>query len=133
MLDNITISQVKEILAMFGGLQGAQPVQPVKAPNPVVGQYCIARCYAAGVHAGIVVSVDGSTAVLKHSRRLWSWTAQEGIALSGVAQHGIKAEESKLDTVNPIIYLTEVCELIPCSMKAMISINGEVLHPSSAG
>jgi hypothetical protein len=53
---------------------------------------------------------------------LWSWTAKDGIALSGVAQHGIK--EGKVDAVNPDIFLTGVCETIPCSKKAEESIDG---------
>lgn len=117
-IDNLTFGELKQIAALFSG---AQPAIQVK--NPVVGQYCIARCYSAGVHAGEVVSVDGENVILKNSRRLWSWKASDGIALSGVAQHGIKTDDSKIDTENPLIYLTGVCELIPCSKKAKESIN----------
>lgn len=90
--------------------------------HPFIGKYVIARCYAAGVHAGEVVSVDGENVILKNSRRLWNWEAQDGIALSGVAQHGIKPG-CKIDTLNPVIYLTGVCELIPTTDKARESIN----------
>ncbi len=79
--------------------------------HPFVGAYVIARCYAAGVHAGTVQSVDGENVILSNSVRLWSWKANDGVALSGVAQHGLKS--GKLDSVNPVIYLTGVCELIP--------------------
>lgn len=89
----------------------------------IIGKYCIARCYSAGVHAGTVVSVDGENVVLKDSRRLWSWKAKDGLALSGVAQAGLAASNSKLDVMNPVIYLTGVCELIPCSDQAKESIN----------
>jgi hypothetical protein len=116
-IDNLTFGELKQIAAMFAGQQST-----AKPANPVVGEYCIARCYSAGVHAGEVVSVDGENVVLKDSRRLWSWKAQDGIALSGVAQHGIKSE-CKIDVSNPVIYLTGVCELIPCTKKAKESIN----------
>ena len=116
-IDNLTFSELKQIAAMFGQQTSEKPA------NPVVGKYCIARCYSAGVHAGEVVSVDGENVILKDSRRLWSWTAQGGIALSGVAQHGVKSSECKIDSVNPLIYLTGVCELIPCTEKAKGSIN----------
>ena len=116
-IDNLTLGELKQIAAMFAGQQSA-----AKPANQVIGEYCIARCYAAGVHAGIVESVDGENVVLKDSRRLWSWKAQDGIALSGVAQNGIKSE-CKIDVNNPIIYLTGVCELIPCTAKAKESIN----------
>ena len=117
-IDNLTFGELKQIAAMFG----SQAVTTT-AKNPTIGEYCIARCYSAGVHAGEVVSVDGENVVLKDSRRLWSWQAQDGIALSGVAQHGVKSKECKIDVLNPFIYLTGVCELIPCTKKAKESIN----------
>ena len=117
-IDNLTFGELKQIAAIFASQQPA-----AKPANPVVGEYCIARCYSAGVHAGEVVSVDGENVILKDSRRLWSWTAQDGIALSGVAQAGVKSSECKIDVVNPLIYLTGVCELIPCTKNAKESIN----------
>lgn len=117
-INDLTIGQVKELAAMFSGQS-----EKAESAHPFVGQYVIARCYAAGVHAGFVVRVDGDNVILKDSTRLWSWKAKDGIALSGVAQHGIKSD-SKLDAINPLIYLTGVCELIPCSEKAKESIYG---------
>lgn len=117
-IDNLTFGEIKQICGMFNNMQSAVP-----ATNPVIGKYCIARCYAAGVHAGEVVSVEGEIVVLKNSRRLWSWKAAAGVALSGLAQTGLINNESKVDILNPIIYLTGVCELIPCSEKARESIN----------
>lgn len=92
-----------------------------QAEHPFVGKYAICRCYAAGVHAGKVVSVDGDKVILHNSRRLWSWKAADGVALSGVAQHGLIG--GKIDTANPEIYLTGVVEVIPCSQKSEDSIN----------
>lgn len=117
-IDQMTFGDLKQIAAMFG-TSGA-----TTKPHPLVGKYVIARCYAAGVHAGTVESVDGENVILRESIRLWSWKAADGVALSGVAQNGIQRDKCKLDSVNPIIYLTGVCELIPCSEKARGSING---------
>ena len=117
-IEDMTIGQAKQIAAMFGATNHQQ-----STTNPVIGQYCIARCYAAGVHAGEVVSVDGENVVLKDSRRLWSWKAKDGVALSGVAQHGVHSAECNIDTLNPLIYITGVCELIPCTRAAKDSIN----------
>ena len=119
--DNLTLKEIRELIAMFGNAKTAQG----NIANPVIGKFCIARCYSAGVHAGIVESVDGENVVLKDSRRLWSWKADEGVALSGVAQNGIIAGQSKVDVLNPVIYLTGVCELIPCTTKAVESINAK--------
>lgn len=117
-INDLTIGQAKELAALFATTAATTPTTE---PHPFVGKFVIARCYAAGVHTGEVVSVDGDTVILKNSRRLWSWKAQDGIALSGVAQHGIKGD-SKVDSSNPEIYLTGVCELIPCSEKSKASI-----------
>ena len=114
-INDLTIGQAKELAAMFAG----QAVSAA-APHPFVGKYCICRCSAAGVHAGEVVSVSGDTVILRNSRRLWSWQARDGVALSGVAQNGLAG--GKIDTVNPEIWLSGVCEIIPCSAKARGSI-----------
>lgn len=119
-IDNLTIAQAREIAGMFCPQPGAFPAST--KPHPFLGLYVIARCYSAGVHAGEVVSVDGENVVLKNSRRLWSWKAKDGVALSGVAQAGLTADKSKVDMMNPTIYLTGVCELIPCSKRAKESI-----------
>lgn len=119
-IDQLTIGDAKQLAALFG----AQAASVAKPEHPMVGKYCIARCYSAGVHAGEVVSVDGENVILKDSRRLWSWKANDGVALSGVAQSGIQ-KGCKLDSVNPEIYLTGVCELIPCADKAKESINAK--------
>lgn len=115
-IDNLTFGELKQITAMFGAQQ------PSAKPHPMVGKYVIARCYAAGVHAGTVESVDGENVILSNSRRLWSWKAANGVALSGVAQHGLKSG-SKLDVVNPLLYLTGVCELIPTVSGVSEAIN----------
>lgn len=116
-IDNMTYGELKQIAAMFNVAQ-----TPV-TQHPFIGKYVIARCYSAGVHAGEVVSVDGENVILKKSKRLWSWKASNGVALSGVAQTGIKSG-CKVDVENPEIALTGVCELIPCSATAKESIDG---------
>lgn len=115
-IDNLTFGQLKQIAAM------SAPA-PVTA-HPFVGQYVLVRCHSAGVHAGVLVSQDGDRAVLRDSRRLWSWSSVSGVALSGVAQAGINRTKSKVDTINPAIALTGVIETIPCTAAAQESIHG---------
>jgi hypothetical protein len=117
-IDTLTVAELKQIAAVAAsmGLASNAAVSPAlqssSIGNTLIGKYVIARCYSAGVHAGTVERVDGENVILSNSRRLWSWKAADGAALSGVAQHGIKSG-SKLDVVNPLLYLTGVCELIP--------------------
>lgn len=118
-INDLTFGEIKEIVAMFG-----DNIIAIVPKHPMIGKFVIARCYSAGVHAGEVVSIDGENVILKNSKRLWSWKAKDGLALSAVAQNGLNIEKSKLDVNNPEIYLTGVCELIPCSEIAKGSING---------
>jgi hypothetical protein len=125
-INDLTVGQAKELAALFSNVATIETIQGEfikSAPHPFVGKYVIARCYAAGVHAGEVVSVEGENVILKNSRRLWSWKAKDGVALSGVAQAGLKDGSSKLDILNPEIYLSGVCELIPCAAGVKESIN----------
>jgi len=115
--DELTLGQVKQIKALLGLVDAPA----VAVPHPFIGKYVLCRCYAAGVHVGELVALDGERAILKNSRRLWYWKAKQGIALSGVAQFGL-ANGSKIDTLNPEIALSGVIEIIPMAEAARESI-----------
>lgn len=94
-------------------------------PHPFEGRYVVCRCTMAGVHAGVLVTQVGQNVLLHDSRRLWSWEANSGSALSGVAMSGLKAGgANNLDTRLPEIQLTDVIETIPCTSAARASIDG---------
>lgn len=112
-IENLTLKQIRQIAQLAGGAETKQ--------HPFVGKHVICRCHSAGVHAGILISQNGDQAVLKYSRRLWQWVANDGIALSGLAVNGLKS--GKIDTMLPEIALTGVCETIPTSEMARDSIN----------
>lgn len=114
-INDLTIYQAKELISMFGQ-------ESAKKPHPFVGEYVILRCYSAGVHAGVLLSQDGDLAVLGDARRLWSWKARGGVALSGLSQYGL--DSGKIDTKVPRIAITGVIETIPCSIVARESIDG---------
>ena len=96
-----------------------------RANHPFIGRHVIARCSGAGVHAGVLVAAhgDGGSVILKDARRLWRWRAKDGVALSGVAMHGIVADDSIVDTLVPEIALVGVVELIPTTEVARESID----------
>jgi hypothetical protein len=118
-IDMLTIAQAREIAAKFPAPAAAPAAAPTA--HPMVGRYVILRCFSAGVHAGILVAQTGDQAVLRDSRRLWSWKARAGVALSGLAVNGL--ESGKIDTLLPEIALTGVIETIPCSEVARETIN----------
>ena len=115
-IDNLTLGQLKEISDLFSNRRISAK------PHPFIGKYVIARCGAAGVHAGTLVSAEGDSVILSGSRRLWHFKAAGGVALSGVANFGIKSG-SKLDSPNEEIALFGVCELIPATTVAKELIN----------
>lgn len=120
-IEDMTIGQIKEV-ARVAAAMGCGNTQAFQSASPMIGKYCIVRTYSAGVHAGTVVSRDGDIVVLKNSRRLWSWKAKEGVALSGLAVSGLAS--GKVDTALPEIELIGAIELIPASAKAQESIHG---------
>lgn len=87
----------------------------------LVGKYVIVRCYSAGVHAGNLVHQDRDVVLLRNSRRLWSWRAKSGVALSGVAVHGLGAN-CKIDSEVELIRLTGAIETIKCSEASEAAI-----------
>ena len=90
------------------------------APEVDGMKYCVIRTYSAGVHIGYVKSRNSQDMILLNSRRLWNWT--EGASLSQVAMEGCKS--NKFAMTLPEIELTDVIEVIPCSGKAKIVLDG---------
>lgn len=95
----------------------------------IVGQHVIIRSYSSGVFAGVVKAAEasgpGRTRVsLQDSRRLWLWKAEKGIALSGVAQHGLVASASKIDSEIAHHVIDDVIEILPTTETAKESIDG---------
>ena len=62
-----------------------------KNKNPLIGKPVIIRANVAGVHAGILDSVDGTTAILKSAYRLWRvYTRDKSGSISDIAANGLK-------------------------------------------
>jgi len=110
----ISIQELLSFLQTSSGVH-AQPTDnpPVQA-NVNIGNFVIIRCEAAGVHCGILDSVDGDTVTLSKSQRLWRWHAKAGVALSGLAVHGLdSSKDNIIDTLIDNIMLRNWCEIIP--------------------
>ena len=82
----------------------------------MIGQFCLVRTYSAGVHAGIVESIQGTQVILKDATRLWQWQkgTKGSLSLSAIAIHGA-GNQSRIDGPVPAILLTQAVEVIPCS------------------
>jgi hypothetical protein len=119
-IENMTIKEVREIMALLGNIAKTPSTTPSRVECD--GRPVIVRARDAGVHYGKLVGYEGRTVWLTDSRRLWSWAANSGIALSGVAMTGVNKSKSKVDVVVPNITILDACEIIDCSDAAIKSI-----------
>lgn len=83
--------------------------------------YVIVRTYSAGVHAGVLVTLNGQEVELADSRRIWKW---EGAAsLSGLAVHGTSRPDACMfPAAVPSIVLTQAIEIITTTPAGEASI-----------
>ena len=79
----------------------------------------LVRTWGAGVHFGTLHSEDHKRVVLIDCRRIWSWDGAN--TLHELSQYGLK-HTSKVSVAIPTITLTDAVELIPCSDKAVRTI-----------
>lgn len=87
----------------------------------MISKYVVVRTSEAGVHAGILDSVEGSTVVLKDSRRIWYWAG--AATLSELAMQGTsKPFECKFPMAVEEIMLLGAIEVIPTTAEAELSI-----------
>lgn len=115
-LNEMSFKDVAAIVALLNGNSHSS--------NDVLqGKYVIVRCYSAGVHAGTLVQQDKDVVLLKDARRLWNWKARQGVALNGVAAHGIQSG-CKIDESVDLVRLTGVIETISATEVAKESIHG---------
>lgn len=89
------------------------------------GKKCIVRCDRAGVFFAEVTYFDSATqcADLKDARRLWYWDG--AASLSQLAVDGVCAPQNcKFTLAVPTMTVLGVIEIIPCTEKAIKSIDG---------
>jgi len=127
-IDNLTYGQLKEIAALFSGMNTQVPfVMPHSTLEPTftphIGKRCIVRTYASGVFLGEVVAQSGRMVELKNSRRLWSWKAADGISLSAVAVNGVDPSNCRFPVAVPAMTVLDALEIIPACEKCLKSID----------
>lgn len=76
------------------------------------------RTYSAGVHVGTPVGkLKGKEITLKNAHRIWRWRGAN--TLHELSQEGAdEKEHTRVSEVVPSITLTEVIEMMPCSVDA---------------
>lgn len=88
----------------------------------MIGEFCVVRTFSAGVHMGIVKECNGTAVLLADARRLWRWRGAN--TLHEVSQAGV-GQGSRISKPVPLILLTQVIEVIPCSLFARKSLESD--------
>lgn len=87
------------------------------------GKKVVVRGYQSGVFFGTLVDRNGQEVELKECRNIWSWkgaTNLNQIAVDGIAI----LEQSRISMAVNSIILTDICEIIPLSDKAIKNLEG---------
>ena len=91
--------------------------------NCQLGEKVIIRTYSAGVWFGTLDQKSGKEVIITKARRMYRWWCAKSISLSGVAEHGINQEESKICPAVDKVWL-EAIEIITLKPIAIESIEG---------
>lgn len=95
----------------------------VKIMQNYEGKKVLVRGVQSGVHFGELVSRDKQDVEMKNVRNLWRWNGAN--TLLDLAENGVqKPKDCKFSNYVESIVLTEICEIVPCSEKAIKSIEG---------
>lgn len=88
-----------------------------------VGKKVLVRGIQSGVYFGELVSQDKQEVEMKNVRNLWRWSGAN--TLLDLAENGAKnTTECRFSNQINSIILTDVCEIAPCSEKAVKNIEG---------
>lgn len=86
-------------------------------------KFYIVRTNRAGVFFAKIENIEGDVAELSEARRLWYWDG--AASLSQMALEGVKRPDNCKFTVTvPAMTVLGVIEIIPCTDKAVASIEG---------
>ena len=88
-----------------------------------IGKKVIIRGNRSGVEFGTLVAQEGQEVTLKNARRIWYWDG--AASLSQLAKDGTsKPENCKFTVFVDSITILDAIEIIPCTVKAIKSIEG---------
>lgn len=86
-----------------------------------IGKKVLVRAYEAGVYFGTLAEKEGNEVTLKNVRNIWRWEGAN--CLSQIANDGV-AFSSKLSPVVEEMVILNVCQIIPCTDKAISNLEG---------
>jgi hypothetical protein len=89
-----------------------------------VGKTVLVRDHRAGVHVGVLVSLDlaSKSCVLRDARKVWYWSG--AASCHGIAANGLSHAESKVAPVVAAVVSCDVVEIVLCSEAGAASVMG---------
>ena len=97
----------------------------------MIGKKVIVRANVAGVHAGILESVEGTTVLLKDAYRLWRvYTRDKSGSISDIAANGLmEGKEHQIGTrLNSVLIVNpnglEIAEMTDDAYKSLADFEG---------
>lgn len=86
-----------------------------------IGKKVLVRGVQSGVYFGELVSQDKQEVEMKNVRNLWRWNGAN--TLLDLAENGAqRKDDCKFSNKVDSIILTDICEIVPCSDKAIKNI-----------
>lgn len=87
------------------------------------GKKVVVRGIQSGVFFGVLADINGQEVELHNCRNIWNWRGAAN--LNQIAVDGIKhLGNSKISMSVDTIILTDICEIIPLSEKAIANLEG---------
>jgi hypothetical protein len=125
-VDQMTLGQLKELIALFGQKEKNDPIT-----KTAIGRYVIVRTRNEGINCGKVLFADKSGVVIQDARRIYYHKPKDSNLswYEGVAESGLHSD-SKISGTVSMKYIIEDYSLTICSTIAEQSLRSHVATTS---
>ena len=90
----------------------------------LIGKKVVARGVHSGVFFGTLENIDGQTVELSKAQNIWSWSGAANLNQVAVDGVDINSDNTCISVIVDTLVLTDVCELILLSEKAISILEG---------
>lgn len=88
-------------------------------------QYFIVRTDRAGVFFGKIKENKGTSIIMQDVRKIFYWDG--AAAVEEISQNGVDSRTSKITIAVPEMEIAAPIQIIPCTEKARINLNGTIV------
>ena len=119
-IDEMTYGQLKQIAAMFGGVQQKDP----DMLNHLVGKKVLVRDHKAGLFLTTLVAINKQEWLGGESRKIHYW--EKAGAIEGIAETGIDLEKSRITVRTEMAAGKELIQICPVTDRIYNEIMGAI-------